>query len=228
MSLILDALQQAEHERQAQRPTTPVMPVTPLSTPHAPAPAATSRTPLWLLAGGALLAAALAGLWWFTARPVPPRPAVPPQPSAPEAPRLPTLPVATAPVLPAEPRTNPADTRQALQTTPVTPPPFTPPAAAQPTSPAPTSAPSPEPSVAPATAPVLPGTDALPAEVRAQLPALQITGHTYSDNPTLRTLMIDGRMLVEGQALAPGLRLERIGTHQAVFNLRGTRFSVDY
>ena len=49
-----------------------------------------------------------------------------------------------------------------------------------------------------------------------------------SDNPALRMLMVDGRMLVEGQAVSPGLRLERIGPHQAVFNHRGTRFSVDY
>jgi general secretion pathway protein B len=70
--------------------------------------------------------------------------------------------------------------------------------------------------------------DDIGAAQRAGLPPLQITGHTYSDNPTLRMLMIDGHMVVEGQALAPGLRLERIGPHQAIFNHRGTRFSVGY
>ena len=74
----------------------------------------------------------------------------------------------------------------------------------------------------------VPAIGELPAETQAALPGLTITGHTYSDNPTLRSLMIDGRMFVEGQALAPGLRLERIGPHRAVFNLRGTRFGVDY
>lgn len=92
--------------------------------------------------------------------------------------------------------------------------------------------------VAPAVAPAaaapapmaaeVPAIGELPAETQAALPGLTITGHTYSDNPTLRSLMIDGRMFVEGQALAPGLRLERIGPHRAVFNLRGTRFGVDY
>ena len=71
-------------------------------------------------------------------------------------------------------------------------------------------------------------TEQLPAEVRARLPGLNITGHTYSDNPTLRTLMIDGRMFVEGQAVQPGLRVERIDPHRAVFNHQGTRFAVDY
>lgn len=64
--------------------------------------------------------------------------------------------------------------------------------------------------------------------MRARLPSLTITGHTYSDNPTLRTLMVDGRMLVEGQMLSPGLRLERIERHQAIFKQGGTRFSMGY
>ena len=74
----------------------------------------------------------------------------------------------------------------------------------------------------------VPSATELPSEVRARLPGLNITGHTYSDNPTLRTLMIDGRMFVEGQAVQPGLRVERIGPHRAVFNHQGTRFGVDY
>lgn len=53
-----------------------------------------------------------------------------------------------------------------------------------------------------------------------------LTGHTCSDHPTLRMLMIDRHMVVEGQAVAPGLRLKRIGPHQAIFNRRGTRYSV--
>lgn len=97
-----------------------------------------------------------------------------------------------------------------------------------PAAPASTTALPPPPIPAPrAEAPVQSAAD-LPADARAELPNVHITGHTYSDNPTLRMLMIDGHMVVEGQAISPGLRLERIGPHQAVFNHRGTRFSVDY
>lgn len=55
-----------------------------------------------------------------------------------------------------------------------------------------------------------------------------ITGHTHSDHPTLRMFMLGGHQMVTGPAIAPGLRRERIDPHQAIFNHRGTRFSMGY
>ncbi len=46
----------------------------------------------------------------------------------------------------------------------------------------------------------------------------------YSNKPEERILNINGRMMREGQEVAPGLRLEEINQDGAVFSFRGTRF----
>ena len=228
MSLILDALQQAEHERGRDRAPDLFGPA--LGT-GAPPPVGPAPSPWpWALAGVAVLVAGGVIAWTFWPRP--PTTAMAPQTVTPplQAPR-PTgatlfkppqvAAVAAAPTPPAAAVTAPLQTPAAQ--TPVSPEPAPPPtsSAAAPDAPA-----RPAPGTASET--LLPAATELPAEVRARLPGLNITGHTYSDNPTLRTLMIDGRMFVEGQAVQPGLRVERIGPHRAVFNHQGTRFAVDY
>lgn len=255
MSLILDALEQAEHERQAQQALEPGGTLPALAAArHSGAPSARFGW-LWWAAGGA--ACALAGLlaWqrWGTATPTPMA-----QQTQPGTARLPALPGA-APTLPAtalfapqppvlaraataagaatpaaQPAVGPtpapsAETASVPAPVQTNAPATSPVAATAATSAAiaPTALPPP-PATAAAPAPPLPLASELPPQARARLPNLTITGHTYSDNPTLRTLMIDGRMLVEGQTLAPGLRLERIERHQAVFNQGGTRFGVGY
>lgn len=217
MSLILDALQQAEHERNGARSAAVLSPA-----PAAPSVAGTAaplrRWPWWLAAG--LMAGTAALGWWVGSRP---RPALAPVQTAPQS-QAPTPAIATAP---GTALFAPPVPEQVL-------PPITsaaPPTAAAPPPAAPVLRPSPEAATAGSAPPApaaAPTSNELPEDVRSGLPTLTITGHTYSDNPTLRTLMIDGRMFVEGQALAPGLRLERIGPHAAVFNQRGTRFSVVY
>jgi general secretion pathway protein B len=220
MSLILDALQQAEQERrQGAAPPDLFTPPPPPSTPAAPAPA-TKRPLVWLLV--ALVLGAGAAGWWTarqTGQPIADVPAAsPPAMAATRAPAPRTPPpdkaLFTEPAPPATPAAVTAVTPPAKPARTV--------AAALPDAPA---------RATPAQAPSgadLPALGDLPAQTRAGLPSLVVSGHTYSDNPTLRSLMIDGRMFVEGQALAPGLRLERIGPHRAVFNLRGMRFGVDY
>ena len=231
MSLILDALKQAEHERGHDRapelfgPT--IGAAAPLPT-AAPAP----RWP-WALAATALLAGAGALAWQFwprlSATAQVPQTATPS--SAPAGTALFVPPAAKPAPIPA-----PITAQTIVQATATAPtlapagpmPPAAPVAVASPVRPEP--APSALPNAAPPPPPDAqpPAATELPAEARARLPGLNITGHTYSDNPTLRMLMIDGRMFVEGQAVQPGLRLERIGPHRAVFNHQGTRFGVDY
>lgn len=221
MSLILDALQQAEHERNGARSAAVLGPA-----PAEPTVTGTAaplrRWPWWLAAS--LMAGTAALGWWVGSRP---QPALAPVQTAPQPQtqsQTPTPAIATAPgtalfAPPAPEQVQP----------PITP--AAPPTAAAPLPAAPVPHPSSDAATAGAAPPAptaAPTSNELPEDVRAGLPALTITGHTYSDNPTLRTLMIDGRMFVEGQALAPGLRLERIGPHAAVFNQRGTRFSVVY
>ncbi len=232
MSLILDALQQAEQERGRDR--APELFGTALG---AAAPQRVSPTPSrgpWALAGVAVLVAAGALAWSFWPRP--PATARAPQPATPavQAPE-PTGAALFEPPLaaPAAAAAGAAPTPPASAVTALPPLPAVAPAAAirpvpLPVPPAAASGGSMPPAPrATADTPPPPTTD-LPADVRARLPVLHITGHTYSDNPTLRTLMIDGRMFVEGQTVHPGLRIERIGPHQAVFNHQGTRFAVDY
>ena len=68
----------------------------------------------------------------------------------------------------------------------------------------------------------------LPADFRAQLPQVNINGSTYSSNPAQRTLIANGKMVQEGDEIAPGLKLETIGQRSAVLNFQGTRYSIGY
>lgn len=68
----------------------------------------------------------------------------------------------------------------------------------------------------------------LSPEFRAQLPQVNISGSTYSSNPAQRTLIANGKMIQEGEEIAPGLQLETIGQRSAVLNFQGTRYSIGY
>ena len=63
---------------------------------------------------------------------------------------------------------------------------------------------------------------------RTGQPAIEISGTSYSANPSLRMLIANGKVIKEGQELSPGLTLEAIGPRTAVFNQGGTRFNVNY
>jgi general secretion pathway protein B len=225
MSLILDALRQAEQERGRDR-APDLFGQTIGATPPLPASAPLARWP-WTLAGVGVLALAAALAW--TQWPRPAAMAGAPQAAAPQQPAGPTdgtplfNPPAAAPAKVDQPQAPPPAAAA---------PPLPAPASATPALPVPippvVSSPPMPPATPATTEAQVPSATELPSEVRARLPGLNITGHTYSDNPTLRTLMIDGRMFVEGQAVQPGLRVERIGPHRAVFNHQGTRFGVDY
>lgn len=178
----------------------------------------------------------------------PPSPSLPPaqspprqiapvvQPQAPavpvaEAPRLAPasaaaiMPAVVAPVSPRQPSASPAtDTRSATPA----------PAAARPVQAAiekagesvgnstGNSAGNPPSDEAPRTKPV--ASSALPASIRKQLPPLSVAVHAYSDIPQDRLVSINGRMLREGDTLAPDLRLEQITPEGMIFTYRGYRF----
>ena len=63
----------------------------------------------------------------------------------------------------------------------------------------------------------------LPEAVRAQLPTLKISGITYSSNPVARMAIVNGQVLHEGDAAAPGLLLERIEPARTVWAFQGYR-----
>jgi general secretion pathway protein B len=127
---------------------------------------------------------------------------------------------ATVPALPAAPAVLPAATpspttpRDAVPTTPTTPQP----------APAGNAAATPTPPVpAPQTLPRLAD---LPQAQRRELPPLVVSGAVQSPDPASRMLILDGQVLREGDAPAPGLVLERIGPRAAVLSLRGLRFEL--
>ncbi len=235
MSYILDALQRAEAERERGH-------VPGLKSQLVPPPGRDRTKPSALrpwhgLSGLAVLLVALGVWWWASGTDAPATPAsapvIAPQPDA----------VNTAPqVVPAQP-VVPANTPPQIATPPepvqsILAPPRPAPVATKPapaaTAPAATTsvappAAAPAPSNAPtATSTAVPTFGELTADARAQLPAVNVSGSTYSQNPALRMLIANGKVVQEGQDIAPGLRLETIGPRSAVLNHQGLRYSIGY
>jgi general secretion pathway protein B len=69
------------------------------------------------------------------------------------------------------------------------------------------------------------GLDLDPANVMA--PAIEISTHVYSDDPTLRAVTIDGRRLREGDAVRPGIALVEITESGVVIESDGVRSNID-
>lgn len=236
MSYILDALKRAEAQRERGHVPGLHSQSTPLSTAHA----RTARPPLWSLAliavlGGGLVAVLL-------------RPSASPQgPSAPMAEkqekptathlnaeatvsapvqamastatattvaeppvRQPQIKAAPVPIAPAASAVRPVAVKPAMVAAP-----------AQAVQVASAATPA---TVVPSPAPVMELTE----ELRRQLPALQITGAIYSDNPTQRLLLVNGLVLPQNSAISPELVLEEIGPRSSIFRFRGNRFKVNH
>ncbi|MDA8239702.1 MAG: general secretion pathway protein GspB [Nitrospiraceae bacterium] len=68
------------------------------------------------------------------------------------------------------------------------------------------------------------GINELPPALRTALPDLTISGHFFDAIPSSRVVIIGGRTLHEGQAVAPGLKLEQITRDGVVFSYQGYRF----
>jgi general secretion pathway protein B len=113
------------------------------------------------------------------------------------------------------------------------------PAAATP-APVPPIAPAPAPPVdatppaatAPAEPPAEPALEALPTvaelmpDVRAALPTLKLSMHVFAADPAGRFVLIDGKRLVQGDAVAASLTVAEIRRDGAVLDYGGKRFLV--
>ena len=66
----------------------------------------------------------------------------------------------------------------------------------------------------------------LPSAIRAELPKLVVSGHVWSEEPSLRLLGVDDRLLHEGGEAAPGVSLLEITPSGAVFVFKGWHFRV--
>ncbi|WP_439587570.1 general secretion pathway protein GspB [Hydrogenophaga sp.] len=219
MSYILDALQRADAERERGHvPGLNSQRVPPAS--RKPVQARRLRPWHVLLAVAIGLCVVLA-LWWWQPPSVEPAPA----------------PAAERPAAPVS--ETPAPAEAAIRTEPVLPilaPPRPEPVAPARTATAPAPAASSAASVPPAT-PVPAETASTTAvrsfaeltpEVRAQLPTVNVSGATYSKDAAVRMLIVNGKVVQEGQEIAPGLKLETIGQRSAVLNHQGLRYSIGY
>lgn len=208
MSYILDALQRADAERKLGRvPGLTSQRVAPnrLESERTAAPR------LWRAAVGLSVTLCAIALWWWAAGPREPQT------------RPISLPISTPAPLVAPQASNllPAETSVPARA---------PEQAAAPAPPilAPARPSTTPPSVEPAVRAEVPTFGELSPDARGQLPSVNVSGSTWSKNPALRTLIANGRVVQEGQDIAPGLRLEAIGPRNAVLNHQGLRYSIGY
>lgn len=223
MSYILDALRKADAERARERQAVPDLnaQTLPLSSLEGPGAARTAAPWGWLAAGAVLALLLVMGLRGFgggEASPPAPQVAATPPTTLPPATPAPSAPSA----LPAPPTPKPKPKPQ-LVARPAPPPPAVTPSA-------PSRSPSPrrlaQPAAASQVAERIPRLDEWTAEDRRALPALAIGGVVGSPDPAQRMLIVNGQVLREGDTLAPGLTLERIGPKAAVFSSAGRRFEI--
>jgi general secretion pathway protein B len=66
----------------------------------------------------------------------------------------------------------------------------------------------------------------LPAQLQAEIPSLQFAGHTYSEEPSQRMIIINGRILREGDMIAPNTYLTEITWEGVTVSYKGTRFRI--
>jgi general secretion pathway protein B len=250
MSYILDALKKAESERKLGGvPNIHAQPPASILTPQRPS---WRKPALW----AGLLALALTGgglAWWQTSSRQPPPPAqaiqsLPPSTPASQAPQAPQAPqVAAAPVVPEPPvaKSEPTAAKPTLsepKEIPEAPKPAKPvkrakPAEAEQKAVA-KAAPKQEQRVAkadkPAPEPATPKEERiaslreLPDHIQREIPPLVINGYIYSPNKADRTVLVNGKLVREGDQVAPDLALERLTQGGMVLNYKGYRYRSSY
>ncbi len=67
----------------------------------------------------------------------------------------------------------------------------------------------------------------LSPELQAEIPSLKCAGHTYSEEPSQRMIIINGKILKEGDMIAPNTRLTKITWDGVAIDFNGTRFLVN-
>ena len=222
MSYILDALRRAESER--ERGSVPRLHTPTLNGGPPPPPARRSG---WTTAALTLALGLAVGLgWWLAPRATeaPLHPLAPtPSPTA-----TPLSPAAARSALPTQkpnhharaPSVNLGQPAHAVQAEAPVPTPEATPAPR-----VPMTSPSPQTTTTPPGNRVV-AYEQLPPEVRRQLPNLQLGGAIYSETPSARMLLVNGQLLHEGDAAAPGVVLEFIRPRSAVLRWRDLRYEV--
>jgi general secretion pathway protein B len=77
-------------------------------------------------------------------------------------------------------------------------------------------------------APLPPPLRELPDNIQREIPPLKVGGYIYSGSKADRTVIINGRLLHEGEEAAPGLILEKMMPNGMVLNYRGYRYRSGY
>ncbi len=232
MSYILDALKRADAERERGHVPGLHTRTTPgIETPLTEAGGLAQRGRL--IALGALLALGTVALWWWMQA----TPAASLTPTAPPEstgssrsvtiePAPPVLSILSPPPPPAptkaaaSPPTVPAADAQRAPSTPAR-------AAATQKNTGATASGGATAAAAAATATVQSFAELSP-EARARLPAVNVSGSTYSKNAALRMLIANGKVVQEGGEIAPGLTLETVEPRSAVLNHQGLRYRIGY
>ena len=85
-----------------------------------------------------------------------------------------------------------------------------------------------EPKAAQTAEPPIPTLRELPENVQREIPTLAVGGYIYSGNKADRSVLINQRLLREGEEVAPGLVLEKMLPNGMVLNYRGQRYRTGY
>lgn len=73
----------------------------------------------------------------------------------------------------------------------------------------------------------LPTLEELKNGLGRDLPELKLAGHTYSEVPDQRMIIINNRIVREGQRVEGGIRLEEITWDGLILSYQGARFTMD-
>ncbi len=68
----------------------------------------------------------------------------------------------------------------------------------------------------------------LPTHIQHEIPPLTVGGYIYSGNKAERSVLINKRLLREGEEVAPGLTLEKMMPTGMVMNYKGYRYRTSY
>ena len=68
----------------------------------------------------------------------------------------------------------------------------------------------------------------LPTNIQRELPQVSVNGYIYAKNPLDRSVLINKRLLHEGDTIAPDLVLEKMTPKGAILNFKGYRYRISF